>query len=127
MPKKLVVCQTAVAAPALSIATTGRLPGKLGLVRVLAAPKLLPAGTFAARRGLPSVVLLRGFAGAAFIQTDVFIPLMLTRERGFSPSPPAAYLTGYGLALVLAVAGIWVAGRTSVPAATATQAPIPVG
>jgi MFS family permease len=217
----------------------------------VATPKLLPAGTFVARRGLPSVVLLRGFAGAAFIQTDVFIPLLLTRERGFSPSaagltltvgglawslgswyqarlgqrldartrltagltliavgvgsaiavvapavpvavvvagwllgglgmgvsyptmsaltlqlapagtqgrsssslqmsdslhsttvlavsgtlfaalvatsPSAAYLTGYGLALALAVAGIWVARRTSAPAPTATRAPVPVG
>jgi MFS family permease len=223
--------------------------GLAGLV--LATPRLLPAGTFAVRRGLPSVVLLRGFAGAAFIQADVFIPLMLTRERGFSPwaagltltvgglawsvgswyqsrlgqrfapstrltaglaliavgvasaaavvapavpvavvvggwllgglgmgvsyptmsaltlrlapagtegrnssslqlsdslhsttvlavsgtlfaalvatSPPAAYLTGYGLAFVLAVAGVFVARRTSVPVATEARVPAPVG
>lgn len=70
--------------------------GLAGLL--LATPRLLPAGTFAARRGLPSVVLLRGFAGAAFIQTDVFIPLMLTRERGFSAWAAGLTLTVGGLA-----------------------------
>jgi MFS family permease len=83
------------------------LGGQLGAVLLLAAglaglvfstPRLLPAGTFVARRGLPSVVLLRGLAGAAFIQTDVFIPLMLTRERGFSPSAAGLTLTVGGLA-----------------------------
>lgn len=80
--------------------------GIAGLVFVT--PKLLPAGTFTARRGLPSVVLLRGFAGAAFIQTDVFIPLMLTRERGFSPSAAGLTLTVGGLAWSL---GSWYQSR----------------
>jgi MFS family permease len=80
--------------------------GLAGLV--VSTPKLLPTGTFAARRGLPSVVLLRGFAGAAFIQTDVFIPLMLTRERGFSPSAAGLTLTIGGLAWCL---GSWYQSR----------------
>jgi MFS family permease len=53
---------------------------------VVCGRRLLPPGTLAAARGLPSVVLLRGLAGAAFMQTDVFIPLLLTRERGLSPA-----------------------------------------
>jgi MFS family permease len=48
--------------------------------------RLLPPRTLAAARGLPSVVLLRGLAGGAFMQADVFIPLMLTRERGLNPA-----------------------------------------
>ncbi|WP_433215492.1 MFS transporter [Dactylosporangium sp. CS-047395] len=55
--------------------------------------RLLPQGTLAAARGLPSVVLLRGLAGAAFMQADVFIPLMLTRERGLSPTLAGLSLT----------------------------------
>jgi MFS family permease len=72
------------------------------------APRLLPAGTFAARPGLPSVIGLRGLAGAAFIQADVFLPLMLTRERGFSPAAAGLTVTASGLAWFL---GSWFQGR----------------
>lgn len=48
--------------------------------------RLLPPGAFTGARGLPSVVLLRGLTGAAFVLGDVFIPLLLTRERGLSPA-----------------------------------------
>jgi MFS family permease len=75
---------------------------------VLCAPRLLPRGAFVARPGLPSVVLLRGLAGAAFIQSDVFIPLMLSRERGFSPSAAGLTLTIGGLSWSL---GSWYQGR----------------
>lgn len=80
--------------------------GLVGLA--LSAPRLMPAGTFAARRGLPSVVLLRGLAGAAFLQAEVFIPLMLTRERDFSPSAAGLTLTVGGLSWFL---GSWYQGR----------------
>lgn len=78
------------------------------VVLVVCAPKLLPAGTFAARPGLPSVIGLRGLAGAAFVQADVFLPLMLTRERGFSPSEAGLTVTASGLAWFL---GSWFQGR----------------
>ncbi|MET7423967.1 MFS transporter [Dactylosporangium sp. NPDC005555] len=71
-------------------------------------PRLLPAGTFAARRGLPSVILVRGFAGAAFMQADVFIPLLLTRERGLTPSLAGLTLTAGAL---LWSAGSWIQAR----------------
>ncbi|GII25399.1 MFS transporter [Planosporangium mesophilum] len=71
-------------------------------------PRLLPRGTFAVRPGLPSVVLLRGLAGAAFIQADVFIPLMLTRERGFSPAAAGLTLTIGGVSWFF---GSWYQGR----------------
>jgi MFS family permease len=75
---------------------------------VVFTPRLLPRGTFAARQGLPSVILLRGLAGAAFIQADVFLPLMLSRERGFSPSAAGLTLTVGGLAWSVAS---WYQGR----------------
>jgi MFS family permease len=56
-------------------------------------PKLLPAGTFRAARGLPTVIALRGLLAAGFFSAEVFIPLMLTRERGLSPAVAGAALT----------------------------------
>jgi MFS family permease len=78
------------------------------VVLAVCAPRLLPAGTLAARPGLPSVIGLRGLAGAAFVQADVFLPLMLTRERGFSPSEAGLTVTASGLAWFL---GSWFQGR----------------
>ncbi|MEG2803880.1 MFS transporter [Stenotrophomonas sp.] len=47
--------------------------------------KLLPAGTLRLRRGLPSVIALRGIAASAFFGCEAFLPLLLQRERGLSP------------------------------------------
>ncbi|MBW5486331.1 MFS transporter, partial [Streptomyces bambusae] len=55
---------------------------------------LLPRGTYLARRGLPSVVLLRGIAAGSFIAAESFVPLMLVTQRGVSPT-----LAGLSLAL----------------------------
>jgi MFS family permease len=46
---------------------------------------LLPAGTLRLRRGLPSVIALRGIAASAFFGCEAFLPLLLQRERGLSP------------------------------------------
>lgn len=46
---------------------------------------LLPAGTLLLRRGLPSVIALRGIAASAFFACEAFLPLLLQRERGLSP------------------------------------------
>jgi MFS family permease len=63
----------------------------LGLV--LALPRLVPTGTFRARRGLPTVIALRGLFAAGFFSAEVFIPPMLNLERGWSPSLAGAALT----------------------------------
>jgi MFS family permease len=47
--------------------------------------RLLPPGTLRLRRGLPSVIALRGIAAAAFFGCEAFLPLLLQRERGLSP------------------------------------------
>jgi MFS family permease len=56
-------------------------------------PRLLPAGTLRFRRGLPSVVLVRGLLAGAFFGTSVFIPLALTRLHGFSAAQAGIVLT----------------------------------
>jgi MFS family permease len=64
-----------------------------GLVAAFfAARHLLPAGTLAAARGLPAVILLRGFIAAAFASAESFLPLLLTQHFGWS-------LTQAGIAL----------------------------
>jgi MFS family permease len=64
-----------------------------GLVAAgLAARQLLPRGTLLAARGLPTVILLRGFIAAAFASAEAFLPLLLTQHFGWS-------LTQAGLAL----------------------------
>ncbi|MFB4316296.1 MFS transporter [Actinomadura sp. 21ATH] len=67
------------------------LAGLAGLVTGL--PRLLPPGTLLMRRGLPSVVLVRGLLSGAFFGMDVFIPLALTSLHGFSPTQAGAVLT----------------------------------
>lgn len=69
---------------------------------------LLPRGTYRARRGLPSVVLLRGVAAGSFIAAESFVPLMLVTQRGLSPT-----MAGFSLALggVTWAAGSWVQSK----------------
>lgn len=57
----------------------------LGLVAATAAAqRLLPRGSLVAAPGLPAVIVLRGLLAAAFASAEVFVPLLLTRERGWS-------------------------------------------
>lgn len=56
-----------------------------GLVMAWAAAwRLLPAGSLQAAPGLPAVMALRGLVAAAFATAEVFMPLALTREHGWS-------------------------------------------
>jgi len=71
---------------------------------VLCSWKLLPPGTLTLRRGLPSVIALRGIAASAFFGCEAFLPLLLQRERGLSPLMA-------GVALSLGALG-WFAGST---------------
>lgn len=76
------------------ISLTGALLLAAGLLGVgVALPRLLPTGTFRAARGLPAVIALRGLFAAAFFTAEVFIPLMLIRERGLSPALAGIALT----------------------------------
>jgi MFS family permease len=99
------------AAGALVLHVGGQSPLLLaaGVVTVaVCGVRLLPPGSLAAARGLPSVVLLRGLAGAAFVQADVFIPLLLTRERGLSPALAGLSVT---VGALFWSAGSWIQAR----------------
>lgn len=68
--------------PEWSAKTLTALAGVIGLV--IAAPLLLPTGTWTMRRGLPSVILARFLASLSFFGTVTFLPLYLVNERGLS-------------------------------------------
>ncbi|MFD1936034.1 MFS transporter [Nonomuraea mangrovi] len=101
---------TAVGAGLMQYGSDGRLPLLVvGLVVLLVAlPKLLPAGTLRAARGLPAVVALRGLSAGAFFAAEVIVPLMLISERGMSPLMAGFALTGGALTWSFAS---WLQGR----------------
>lgn len=72
-------------------------------------PKLLPAGTIVLRRGLPTVIALRGIYAGAFFGTETFLPLLLVSERGLSSTLAGLSLTGGALGWAT---GSWYQGRT---------------
>jgi MFS family permease len=59
----------------------------------LSVPQLLPHRTYRAGRGLPTVILLRGLVSSAFTGAEVFLPLLLFRERGLSPAEAGIVIT----------------------------------
>ena len=73
---------------------------------------LLPRGTLRGARGLPTVIAMRGIASAAFFGTEVFVPLLLSRERGLSPTAAGAVLTVGALGWSL---GSWYRSRAGQP------------
>jgi MFS family permease len=76
------------------------------------APKLLPKKTFRIGAGLPAVIALRGLVAAAGFGAEVFLPLMLTRERGLSPAFAGLVLTVSALSWT---AASWYRGRPKQP------------
>ncbi|MFF4382305.1 MFS transporter [Kitasatospora sp. NPDC001547] len=87
----------------------GLLPGIAGAALLVPAVLgLLPKRTLRAGRGLPTVILLRGVAAGAFFAAEAFIPLMMTTQRGLSPTLAGLTLTSGGLSWAL---GSWLQGR----------------
>jgi MFS family permease len=74
------------------------------------AVRLLPAGTFRIRRGLPAVIAVRGLIGAAFVASEAFLPLMLVRERHWAPVAAGAVLTISAITWSLTA---WLQGRVT--------------
>ena len=64
---------------------------------VLAATRLLPAGTLRLASGLPTVIALRGLNTAAFFLCEAFVPLWLHQQRGWSLMAAGLALTGGAL------------------------------
>ncbi|MEU9505597.1 MFS transporter [Micromonospora sp. NPDC048170] len=116
-------CGAGVSAALLHIGGQQRGAAAVGLVALalvgllVCAPRLLPAGFLRAGRGLPTVVALRGLASAAFVGAEVVIPLMLSRERGLSPTAAGLVLSTGALAWS---AGSWMQGRMPAPRSRAT-------
>lgn len=77
-------------------------------VLVVAAIRLMPKGTFVARRGFPAVVAVRGLVGAAFAGAGAYLPLLLTLRHDFSPSRAGISLSITGVSWAF---GSWLQGR----------------
>jgi MFS family permease len=78
------------------------------VVGVRALLRILPAGTFRARRGLPADVLARGLLTFAFFGADAYVPLALTSVRGRSTAVASIAVTASTLAWTAAA---WVQER----------------
>lgn len=91
-----VVAAVTVAVLNISGGTVGRtelLVGALvAVLLVVAAQRLLPAGTLRLGRGLPSVITARGALGASFIAAEAYLPLLLQELYGFAPAAAGAVL-----------------------------------
>jgi MFS family permease len=72
------------------------------------ASRLLPAGAWRARRGLPVVVITRSLLCAAFLGAETYIPLSLVQHRDLSVTRAGLLLTG---AAVLWFSGAWLAAH----------------
>jgi MFS family permease len=77
-------------------------------VVITSAIRLLPAGTFRFRRGLPAVVGTRMMASLAFGVTGTWLPILLTLIHGFRPTFTGISLTITG---VMWFVGSWLNGR----------------
>lgn len=101
---------TAVGAGLMQYGSSGRLPLLIAglVVLAVALPRLLPAGTLRAARGLPTVVALRGLAAGAFFAAEVIVPLMLVDQRQMSTLAAGFAITGGAVTWSLAS---WLQGR----------------
>ena len=81
----------------------------IGVVGTWAALRpLLPAGTFRAAPGLPSVVLLRGLVAASFFGSEAYVPFLLQAKDGLSASAAGLALT---VAALSWAGSSWLHGR----------------
>lgn len=108
-------CAVAVAAGALALSLAGELGAYAwvvvaasALVIALASRPLLPRGTLLARRGLPSVVLMRGLIAGALFGAEIYVPYLLIDHYDFSPTWAGLGLTAGAIAWA---AGADVQGR----------------
>jgi MFS family permease len=92
--------------------------GAAVVIALLAVKPLVPPGTLTARRGLPSVILIRGLVAAGFFGTEVYLPYLLVERYAFSPTFAGLTLTGGALAWASA-SGVQsrLGGRLGSPAA----------
>ncbi|MGC5167946.1 MFS transporter [Luteimicrobium sp. DT211] len=65
---------------------------------VVAAPRLLPAGTWTGRRGLPSTMSARSLVAAGYLGAETYLPLSLVEHRGMSLTTAGLLLTASAVA-----------------------------
>jgi len=65
---------------------------------VVAAPRLLPAGTWTGRRGLPSTMSARSLVAAGYLGAETYLPLSLVEHRGMSLAAAGLLLTASAVA-----------------------------
>jgi MFS family permease len=102
-PRGLVAAAAGAAAGVTALSWAAQRPGVLGAGAALAAlavlvpslRRLLPAGVFRARPGVPAAVAGRGLLAGVFFAVNSYVPLMLTATHGWS-------LTSAGMPLVAA-------------------------
>lgn len=68
------------------------------VIALVAVRPLVPRGTLLARRGLPSVILTRGLAAAAFFGAEVYLPYLLIDQYAFAPTFAGLALTAGAVA-----------------------------
>ena len=73
---------------------------------------LLPRGTYIARRGLASTILMRGLSSGTLLGTEAFLPLLLQKVHGWEPKEAGFILTVSSITWAL---GSWIQGRISSP------------
>jgi MFS family permease len=71
--------------------------------------RIVPRGTFVARRGLPAAAAAAFLASCAFLAVDGFLTLMLTKVRGLSVGQAGLVITAASVAWA---AGSWFESRT---------------
>lgn len=106
---------TVVALAVVGLDLSGRSSGPLavglavasGVLVLVAVRPLLPAGTLVVRRGLPSVIALRGLIAATFFATEIYLPYLLQEQYGVP-----AWLSG----VTLTVGALGWAGASQVQA-----------
>jgi hypothetical protein len=102
----LVAAAAGAALGVTAVSWAGQHPDGVGLLVAAAAVallvpalcRLLPAGVFRARRGIPAVVAARGLIAGVFFAGNSYLPLVLTATHGWS-------LTAAGTPLIAAALG----------------------
>ncbi|MGG5170664.1 MFS transporter [Pseudarthrobacter sp. J1738] len=79
-------------------AYTGLIAAAALVAALIAFRPLVPRGTLTAARGLPSVILTKGFVAAAFFGAEVYLPYLLIERYHFPPSLAGLSLTGAAVA-----------------------------
>lgn len=115
-PRPQVVTSALVAIGVLGLAIAGQreitawqvLAVASALLVLVVGPRLLPPGTWAGQRGLPSAIATRGLLAAGFFGAEAYFPLSLVEHRGLGTAASGAVLTGAALTWF---SGAWAAAN----------------